>query len=142
MKEFFSDRRSIIIISCVALIILVSLIIISLIGNSESYKKKTYEKNITSMAKDFYENFYYDLVTKDLGKEQIERFETNGIDVTLSTLEKRNLKNKELVQKFKRINSDESCNKDNTKVMIYPKSPYDKQNYELKVILDCGFKEE
>ena len=141
MKDFFSDRRNVVICSCVVLIILVALIIVSLIGNSEGYKKKTYEKNITTMAKDFYENFYYDLAIKDLGQSQIEKFEKNGIEITLGTVEKRNLKNKEMVQQFKKLNK-ESCDKEKTKVVIYPKEPYGKNDYELKVTLDCGFKEE
>ena len=142
MKDFFSDRRNIIIISCICLIILVSLIILFLVRNTDSYKKKSYENDLTNMARDFYENFYYDLIVDSLGKEQISRFKDNGIEINLTTLSKRSLENRQKIDSFIRVDNNEKCNYDTTKAIIYPKENYEKQDYEIEIVLDCGFKEE
>ena len=42
------------------------------------------------------------------------------------------------IKNFK--NGDKACDKTNTMVIIYPTSPYGKNNYNVQVNLDCGFK--
>ena len=70
--------------------------------------------------------------------ENIKKFETTGIKVDLDNLSRQSNESKEKVKDF--VNDkNEECNKNNTKVIIYPKDPYGKTNYELEIQLDCGF---
>ena len=96
-------------------------------------EKTVLEKKITKLGKDFYENFYYDLITEEHGVDQISKFETVGIKANLVTLEKYKKENEEKMARFKK----NKCNTENTKVIIYPMKPYGKKDYRIKVKLDC-----
>ena len=139
MKEFFSNKKNI----TIGVVVLVSVLVVVAAGIGLSYafspsKKAKLETELKEMGKDFYENFYYDLVVNSNGVDSIKKFENTGIKVDLDNLSRQNNENKEKVNDFKN-DKNEDCNKTNTKVTIYPKDPYGKTNYEIQVQLDCGF---
>lgn len=130
------------------IIILVSVIVVALavcayfmLGNSSNESKL--ESSMKEMGKDFYENFYY----KQVGKSSEERtnllskFTTVGIKIDLENLGRYdNGKYSKDIKEFVNNKTNEKCNKTNTKVVIYPKSPYGKTDYTVEAQLDCGFK--
>ena len=135
-ESFFGKKRYIII--CAVVLVLVIVLCIFVFGDSTKRKKVELENELKSLGKDFYENFYYDLVVNSNGVESIKKYETTGIKVDLDNLSRQNNENKEKVKDF--VNDkNEECSKTNTKVIIYPKDPYGKTNYELQIQLDCGF---
>lgn len=143
IKEFFRNKKNVTICAIVlgVLVVAGAGIGISYSINSTGAKKASLENELKEMGKDFYENFYYDLVVKDHGTDQISKFNTVGIKVDLSNLERYKSDNKEKVEKFVNPKTNQSCNKDETKVVIYPEDPYGKTNYRLETILSCGFDE-
>ena len=91
-----------------------------------------------------YENFYYDQVgTNDTEKKEfVKKYETIGIKVNLDNLSRLDSdNNKKIVDKFVNSKTKEECDKINTRVIIYPKSPYEKTSYDIKTELVCGFDE-
>ena len=139
MKEFFTNKKNI----KIGVIVLVALLVVVAAGFGLSYafnpsKKSKLETELKEMGKSFYEDFYYDLVVNSNGVENIKKFETTGIKVDLDNLSRQSNESKEKVKDF--VNDkNEECNKNNTKVIIYPKDPYGKTNYELEIQVDCGF---
>ena len=94
------------------------------------------------MGREFYEDFYYEQVgtSSDERTNLLSKFTDIGIKVDLDNLGRyKNGEFKEKISEFKNTKTDEKCNKTNTKVIIYPKSPYGKTDYTIKAELDCGF---
>jgi len=48
---------------------------------------------------------------------------------------------KEEIDKFKNSKAKKECSRTNTKAVIYPKSPYGENDFEVKAELDCGFED-
>ena len=142
MKEFFKDSRNVIISGCIALAILIIVIIFLLIRfNSPKMKQQAIENDIKTMAADFYENYYYDLITKDFGADQLAKFKKSGIIVDLNILGRHKSENLEKIKEFKHPKKDVECDREKTKAIIYPKESYNKNDYEIKVELSCGFED-
>lgn len=90
---------------------------------------------LTEIGIKFYENFYYDSFEKDL----IMKYEKNGIKINLESLfEYSFIKDNYDLDIF---NNDEyKCDLEKTMIIIYPETPYEKNNYNIKTILVCDFK--
>jgi hypothetical protein len=95
------------------------------------------------MGNEIYMSYYYPSVSSgknlDETKEFLQKYETIGLKFNLTELEKYSEDFSNKIKNFK--NGDKSCDKTNTMVIIYPTSPYGKNNYNVQVSLDCGFKE-
>lgn len=127
--------------ACVVAVVLIIVLVFAL--NKPSNKKKL-ENSLTEMGRSFYENFYYEQVgtSADERSTLLSKFTDIGIKVDLDNLNRYNDGEfKEEIKKFKNNKKNEDCNKTNTKVIIYPKSPYGKTDYTVKAELDCGFEE-
>ena len=95
------------------------------------------------MGKEFYTEFYYDEISKGKTSDELAEFLSGfqdvGIKVNLDNLSRYNDNaNEEEIAKFKN-EKDEACDKTNTRAVIYPKSPYGKNDFTIKAELDCGF---
>ena len=109
----------------VIFIVILLLLIISMILKIKSDNKKEdmmVKQEIEIIAKRFYEESYYNITSKELLKD----FTTNGLKVTVSELL---LYEEEQVEKY----NNYDINKSN--VIIYPKESYEKEDYEIKIIL-------
>lgn len=136
-------NKKIIIICSVIVAIILAILIFSLLTKGDSQEKKLTEK-METMGRQFYEEFYYEQVGKseEEKKSFVKKYETIGIKVSLSNLSRYNTQNsEEILKEFVNSNTKESCDKDNSKVIIYPQSPYEKNNYKIEVKLECGFTE-
>ncbi|MDD3340738.1 MAG: hypothetical protein PHN72_00850 [Bacilli bacterium] len=129
------------------MMIVVAVILILLVCYFAFFRKRSNEKQLTDslneMGKTFYENFYYEQIgsSAEEKKNLLSKFTTVGIKVDLDNLGRYN--NGEFakdIEKFKNELTSEKCNKTNTKVVIYPQSPYGKTDYKTEAKLDCGFK--
>ena len=134
-------NRKILLFIIVSLLIVCMLFVMFFMGSNDLQQNKL-TTNLKEIGKDFYENFYYDQVGID--EEQrvafLKRFETVGIKVSLDNLSRYKLQDSnDILKHFVNNKTNESCDKDNTQVIIYPTSPYDKTSYNLEVNLDCGF---
>ncbi len=147
-KEFIEKekRNKLILIGSIALGLIIVFIVIFCIANrnNKTLEEKLSEK-LTKMGEEFYTNFYYDEFTKDKSEEEIaeslSKFEEIGVKINLDNLLRYdNGKNQNEADTFKN-EEGEACNLNNTKAIIYPKSPYGKRDYTIEVQLDCGFKD-
>lgn len=111
--------------------------------------EKAIERKTKQLAKDYYENYYYETLKKDGGlknQKEVEKFlklyEKMGIELSLDRISSYNSKkydmNEEL-KSFKNRRKKTPCDLKKTKAILYPKKPYKKGDYTIEVKLDCGF---
>lgn len=125
-------------------LLLIIAIILIIIFNSKKSEEDKLNDMLKELGVNFYENFYYDQVgTNDTErKEFVKKYETIGIKVNLDNLSRLNSdESKKMVDKFVNSETKKECDKSNTRVIIYPKTPYEKDSYDIKTELVCGFDE-
>lgn len=137
-------------VSIIIFIILILVVVITIILlNRPAKKEMTQEEQLTQyleeLGKEFYENFYYQQIGQDdeARKKFLAKLTENGIKVNLDSLSRYNEdENKEKLDAFVNKETGKSCHKENTKITIYPKEPYEKTDYTFEISLDCGFNNE
>lgn len=143
-KEKKSNKN--IIIALVGAIIIVALaIVLGMLFMNKNNNQKELEKSLEEMGRDFYENFYYDQIggSADERTSLLSKFTTVGIKIDLDNLGRyNNGEYKEKISEFKNKKTKEKCSKTDTKVVVYPKSPFGKTDYKMEIELECGFEKE
>lgn len=129
MKKKLQSKKNIIIVIAAILVIILVLLFVT--------RTARLEKGLENLGSDFYRSYYK---TNEKSKDSkslksfLSDFKEIGIKVSLTNLEKYNSKgNKRIIKKLKKL----ECDKTNTKVTIYPKSPYGINDFEIKVNLSC-----
>ncbi len=129
----------------VGLVIVLGVILFLTRGSRLSQEEKLSD-SLTKMGEEFYTEFYYTEISKGKSESEVSeflsKFQDIGIKINLDNLSRYNDgKNEDEIANFK--NEDgKACNATNTRAVIYPKSPYGKKDYTVKVELDCGFDSE
>lgn len=134
--RFIKKRYKVLI---VVLVLLIGGLIYFLIPKDN---KEELEQELITMGKEFYEDYYYAGIGKTLEERAsfLENHKDHGLKVSLDTLSRYDTeKNTKKVEDFVNSETDKKCNKEKTMVIIYPKSPYEKEDYKIETILECGF---
>lgn len=156
VKEIFTKAKNVIVENkkvsitvgvALCLILVVSVVTIS-IGFSKKNKELTPEEKVTQameeIGTDFYQNFYYKQIGSDDTSRAnfLKKFESQGIKVTLDNLTRYVPKEEENANKKEenlKVIDGSKCDKDVTKVVIYPQDPYGKDDFKIEVQLECEF---
>ena len=138
-KENKLPKKKLIIIAA-SIVILIVLVILSITVFFN--KERITTKKVKSMGVDYYTNYLYGALSKDMSKEDLnnvlEKYSLVGIKVNLELIEKYDSKKyKEVIKKLE--SKKYKCNKSTTRAVIYPQKPYGKTDYKVEVELDCGF---
>lgn len=99
------------------------------------------ESELKVMGSDFYENFYYEQLNKSEEEKErlLSQYSSIGLKVNVDNLVRSNKeKYEEKVKEFVNPKTKEECDLENTKVIIYPKRPYGKTDYDMEVEIECG----
>ena len=133
------SKKKIGIIAGAAIVVIgiVVALILLLGGNNE----KKLNANLTTLGKQFYEEFYYPSQEKSQEdvKTFVKKFEKTGIKVNLENIAKISKVDKELVDSMVNKKTKKKCDTKESYVVIYPEKPYGKTNYTIKANLECGF---
>ena len=128
-------------------VILVIIVVLILLLFVKPFKGESQEQKLTNkleeLGVDFYENFYYNQISKDdkERKEFLEKYKDIGIKINLDNLSRFKVEETEkIIKDFVNDKTKEKCDKVNSVVVIYPKEPYKKKSYTIDVVLDCGYK--
>ena len=129
------------------------------------------KNKISELGKTFYEDFYYPSSGNgdaNKRKEFLAKYQSMGIKVNLENLIRYYVTTDSFKEAFPTVNDKEvkdvsitdrvqfienewfkvgkeendKCDVNNTKVIIYPKDPYEKNTYEMEIVTACGFKGE
>lgn len=144
LKEPKKKSKNNIFICIVGFVVLAIIVLILILLLYKKDNKKELENSLSEMGKNFYENFYYEQIgsSTDERNNLLAKFTTIGIKIDLENLGRYN--NGEFgkdIKEFVNNKTKKKCSRTNTKVIIYPKSPYGKTDYKIETELDCGFEE-
>lgn len=132
----------------IIIIISVYLIIFAILSSILLFKKLDYNKKenrmndlVASFVKQYYEDDLYNQIGMDFDSkvEALKEYEKNGIHISLYNLIRitNSKKLKELEELFRDPKTDKKCNLNNSEVYIYPNNPYQKEDYKLKIEMEC-----
>ena len=96
-------------------------------------KEEKIKNQLNNIGKDFYENYYnYQVGSTDEERSDfLSKYESKGIKINLDNLSRYDEKNAIEINKFVYKKAKKVCDKSETKVIIYPISPYDKKSYKI-----------
>lgn len=121
------------------LLVVVGLLIIVLLGK-KTYSSSDMDESLRKMASDFYVNYYYDDISSNKSKEEVadylKQFKDMGIKIDLENLIQYDESNKDKIEETF-VKNGIQCDKEGTKAIIYPKEPYEKNDYSIETIIDC-----
>lgn len=142
-KSFNNDPVKKIITVCVVLCAVI--VLFSLILNTYYEPSKVVERKIEEIARDYYENYYYDKFVSSIpeGKtleDAMSEFQESGFSqVLLRHLllfdNGRNSKYSSLFDSGRYV-----CDRNTTSIKITPKLPFGKKDYEISYSLSCNYK--
>ena len=122
------------------LIILIVILLIVIIGililvNSSIGKEALAKRDIRKLTKTFY-SYYYDENNYNNGvKDFLKKYTGSGLTITLGNME---VYIEEKSNSGTTYKSLEKCDRAKSKIIIYPKDPFNKDDYELKFDLLCN----
>ena len=118
------------------LIVLLLIIIggILFLVNSKIGREALAKRDIRKLTTTFYE-YYYDENNYDNNvKEFLKKYTSSGLNITLGDMEVYIEDKSNGGTKYKSL---EKCDRAKSKVIIYPKNPFSKTDYDLKFDLVC-----
>ena len=121
------------IIGSILSVILLVFFIIFLFNN---YRIIHLKGNLTKIANIYYQDYYYQEIegSNEEVKNFLKSFTKKGLKISLRTLGSYN--GKESLSEIEEFTLNK-CDLDKTYIIIYPNSPYDKDNYKIKKYLEC-----
>jgi hypothetical protein len=107
---------------------------ILILVNSKIGKESLSRRDIRKITKEFYSFYYDENNTDDNVKNYLRKYINTGLTISLGDMEIY-IENKS--NGGTTYSSLEKCDRANSKITIYPKSPFGKDDYELKFDLVC-----
>jgi hypothetical protein len=128
-------------VAAIAVVVVLIFLIKGVAGGAGGQEKKL-TKRMEELGVSFYEDFYYKQVgsTDEARAEFVSNYAQTGIKVKLDDLARFNSEQTDAIRaEFVNKKSGESCDMTNSKVTIYPQSPYAAKDHKVEVNLVCGF---
>ena len=107
---------------------------ILILVNSKIGKESLSRRDIRKITKEFYSFYYDENNTDDNIRNYLRKYINSGLTISLGDMEIY-IENKS--NGGTTYSSLEKCDRANSKITIYPKSPFGKDDYELKFDLVC-----
>ena len=126
----------------IAGILVIAIVIICLMPkNDKKDDSKELLEKFELAGLDFYENFYFPQIGSNSEEVQkfLSKYSSTGIKVSLDNLIKINYKSEEYGEVLNKL--AEKCDKSNTKVVVYPESPYEQKAYRNEIVTECNFEQ-
>ena len=146
MKKSFKKKLRTALLVLVVVIVIAALAVAAIFilkDNSAKQAENERTAHMENLGREFYTELFYKQLAESRSKDKLveflKKYEETGVNTTLDNLSR--TANKENQKKVKTLLSDKhKCNSEKTKVFIYPKAPYGKNDFTLKVELSCGDK--
>ena len=136
-KKNIITKRNIIIMA-IALVIINIVVGAILIYNNP---KNKLTRSIKYMGKDFYTNYFYNTLKEGRSNKELseilERYKDTGIKINLKNLSQ--FDSSKYKEEIDNMVENNKCIDTKTRAVIYPKAPYGKDNYKIKIELNCNF---
>ena len=133
-------KKFLIIVLLIICLVVLGFLILYFTKDLRISKEEKIVRDLTSMGEEVYTELYYPSISKDSNIKSVENYlksyEETGLKFSIAELEKYNEDFSEKIEKFKI--GTKQCDKKNTMVIIYPKSPYKKTDYTLEIKMQCN----
>ena len=136
-KNFhFTAKKIVIIVIAIAMAAVGIVLLVNLVFNNEAITKR----KIEGLARDYYENYYYEKVEGLAGKDGAPNVMAGYAESGLSRISLRQLllfdngKNMAMMDEIMAF-----CDTDLTNVKIYPEDPYGNKDYHIEYNYSCNF---
>ena len=133
-------KKILIIVLLIICLVVLGFLILYFTKDLRISKEEKIVRDLTSMGEEVYTELYYPSISKDSNIKSVENYlksyEETGLKFSIAELEKYNEDFSEKIEKFKI--GTKQCDKKNTMVIIYPKSPYKKTDYTLEIKMQCN----
>lgn len=140
MKNKGTTLATILLIIFIIILGFLSYIFFRNMKHPEYVTKDKFSDELKVMGDSIYKDYYYEITKVDKTDEQLKeflgKFQTIGLQFNLVELSKYSEENREKIDAF--ISANDKCSKENTAVIIYPKSPYGKTDFTSETVIDCG----
>lgn len=130
MEKKGTGKKVLAVIGIILLLIIIGTIIF--VRFSKRFRQELRVKNVAGSFYKYYYEDNSDKTDKDKIKVFLSNYASSGLRVRLGDMETYIDTHK--VENYSVL---KNCDKDKTKVTIYPKAPYGKTDYEVKVKLSC-----
>lgn len=114
--------------SLIFISVIISVISVFLDNNSSNSEA---DKIAKELGKSYYKNDLYETLSSN-GTSLLNLLKSDGYKVDLQTLL---ADNEDYVSYF--VSEDQTCDLENSYIVIYPKKPYKEGSYKIKTYLDC-----
>ena len=121
------------------LLIVIGLAILTLF-RKEIYTSSDMDDSLREMSLRYYDSYYDEISngkTEEEIKQYLEKYKDTGIKLSLNDLSDYDPSNNDpIIEKF--VKDEKECDREGTKAIIYPKSPYGKNDIDIESIIDCN----
>jgi len=139
-------RTTLIVIATVAVVAGLAVGAFFIFSNKEDpaeVKKAQQTADMETLGREFYTDLFYKQLAENRSQEELkaflEKYKETGINTNLDNLSRTaSDTNKKKAEKL--LSEDNNCDKEKTRVYVYPKAPYGKDDYTVKVELACPAK--
>lgn len=132
------EKKITIVCIIVAAVAVVASLFIGFFFNSE----RVAQRKLAELAKDYYENYYYDKFMQTIDDESLEEAFGKNEERGFAPVYLRQLLlfDNERNTKYEKYfsTSGYKCNKNETKIQIFPEAPYGKTNYKVEYVFSCN----
>ncbi len=136
MKKMKNNKNLLMIIGIIVLIVVIVGVIIFANSNNGDMKSKidskTLEDKLKEIGKDFYSGYYHNL-EESTRNDTLSGFVDNGIRIDITNVQLLVDVDQSTLDQLKK----DKCNFDETKITVYPKSPFGENDYSVSVELSC-----
>ena len=134
VDSFFKQKINFLIIAGIVIIALcVILFVVFRPKNGETrINNDTFQDELEKIGADFYENYYYSNLSEE-EKVKLSNYTDNGIRIDITNLVVIIPIDDSIQNQLRK----DKCDFDQTKIVIYPKEPYGKQDYSIELELSC-----
>lgn len=135
IDSFFKQKKNILVVALVIIIILCILLFVAFRTKNHESKidDNTLQDKLEKIGSDFYENYYYSNLS-DEEKAKLSNYKDNGIRIDITNLNVIISIDEDIQNQLKK----DKCDFNQTKIAIYPKEPYSKQDYSIELELSCN----
>ena len=138
MFDLIRKKKPLFIVVCVLLVLLIAFVVFLIVVKvTATPPKEKAENKLNEVADKFYEH-YYDQKLEELNEEDLKNYLAEFKDIGL-TINLEDLSAYLDSFKIEDYSAFDKCNKDGTKVTVFPVEPYGKTDYRKSYTLHCKF---
>ncbi len=138
MKKIIFKYKYIVLVGILVILVLISSFIILPILFKEKSNEDILHESLVEYGEKFYEEYYFTSLHTETKSSFLSNYTDIGIKIDLDNLETY-FSEDGFDEIFVNNLTEEVCDFEETKIIIYPKSPFGVDDYTLEATVSCGY---